>query len=91
VVVLAIVHLVGDLDEDVGVGLLAEPVGGVLGGAEDGVFVAESLVLAEVEDPQDGGHAESVGGVEDPLQAGEVIAAQLAVGLEGGVVPGLVL
>ena len=56
---------------------------------DDGGLVAQALVLAEIETAQDHDHPELVGPLDDAAHPGGVVGPQTPVGLEGGVVPGL--
>lgn len=87
--VAGMIGFVGDFDEEIGVAFGEEPVGGVVGGFLDGLIVGESILLAEVEEAEDGGHSQFISAVEDFFEALQVVCAQGAIGFEGGVVPGL--
>ena len=83
------VGLVIDLDEDITPAALKEPAGGFFGGADDGGFVLETLILAKVEVTQDDDHAVCVSGIEHTLHARGEGRPETAIGLEGVVDPRL--
>ncbi len=67
--VVALHHLVGDLDGDVGVALLSEPIHRVVACSGDAFLVRENRVLAEVEELQVDDHAGDFVSVGRPLLA----------------------
>src|SRR6266545_2377708 len=89
VVVVADVAFVVDLDEDVAITPLEEPIERVVHAALDRCLVLEPLILTEVKEPQNDDHAEFVRLVENALQPVHVVGTQTAVLPERGVVPGL--
>jgi hypothetical protein len=89
--VLAVIALVGDLDEDVAITLGQQPLGRVRHRAPDRRIIVEPLVLAEIEVADDGDHPELVGAGEDRLEAAEIVWAQRTIRAERVVVPGLIL
>ena len=80
-VVVADIALVVDLDQDVAVAVVEQPVHALSTARTTAASSRQSLVLAEVEDAEDHDHAELVGPVEDLRQAGHVVGPKRAVGV----------
>src|SRR6185295_3181948 len=74
--VVGLVGLIGDFDQDVGVAFGEEPIGGVVGGFEHRLVGFEAVLLAEIEEADDGGHSQLVGFVENLFDAAQVVGAQ---------------
>ena len=55
----------------------------VVRGADDGGFVRQPLVLAEIEAAENDHHAQLVGPVENAFEPAQAIRAQRAVGVDG--------
>jgi hypothetical protein len=91
VVIVFHVGLVVDLDEHVAPSAVEHPLSGRVHGAQHGLLALQPLVLAKVKESEDHGHAELVRPLDHPLQPREAVVPQRAIGLDGRVVPGLLL
>ena len=65
VVVALVVALVADLQENVAISLVEQPVCGVRDSVFQRIFILEALVLPKVEATDDGHHAELVSSIEN--------------------------
>src|SRR5205085_5384083 len=88
-VIVGDVALVVHFNQDVLVTAVEDPVGRAIDGSDDGGFVLQPLVLAEVKEAEDDGHPQPVGAVEDAGEPVEVSGTEVALGGDGRVVPGL--
>ena len=67
------VRLVIDLQQDVGVPSIKQPIADTANRIQHRVFVQQPLILSEVENPKDHDHAHIVAGVDNAFGAGAVI------------------
>src|SRR6516165_1699812 len=89
IMVVANVAFVVDLDKDIAIASVEKPIDRIVQAAFDRFLVLETLILAEIEKPQDNDRAQLVRPVKDAFQAAHVVGTQTAVCFERGVVPGL--
>ena len=74
-----VVGFVGDFDQDVAVVPGEEPIGSVVGAFENRFISCEAVLLAKIEEAENGGHSQLVGLVQDLFETIHVVGAKVTV------------